>query len=53
MRCRACNCVVDFGEEYCYECETVIWEYNIDLHIGDDDELDIPPSGDDWDRDEV
>lgn len=48
MRCRACNCSVDFGEEYCHLCEVAIWEYNIDLHIKDDEdaERDTSTSGD-------
>lgn len=54
-RCVACNITIDFGQECCHDCETAIWEYNIDLHIPEDEdvEFDVPPSGDDWDRDEV
>lgn len=50
-RCRACNVTVDFGAEYCNDCQSEIWDYNKDLYLEDDEnaELNVPPSGDDWD----
>ena len=41
MRCKACNCEVQFGAEFCQECYAIATEYNQDVVDNDAGEMGV------------